>query len=99
MKALERGDFKIARDYFEMTLNEARQIGNKDAERVSLGKLGVACQFLSDFKKAIEFYQLALRIAKDTGHKMEKELYITTLAVPISPSVISKKQSSFITWL
>ena len=53
MKALKRGDFKIARDYFEMTLNEAREIGNKDAERVSLGNLGSAYQSLSDFKKAI----------------------------------------------
>ena len=69
MKAVKRGDFKIARDYFEMTLNKARKIGNKDAERVSLFNLGFAYQSLSDFKKAIELYQLALRIAKDTGNK------------------------------
>ena len=69
MKALKRGDFKIARDYFETSLNEAREIGNKDAESVSLANLGCAYKYLSDFKKAIEFHQLALRIAKDTGNK------------------------------
>ena len=68
-KAFKRGDFKISRDYFELTLNEARDIRNKNAERVSLGNLGLAYHHLSDFKKAIEFYQLALKIAKDTGNK------------------------------
>ena len=52
-----------------MSLNEAKQIRNKDAEGVSYNKLGRANQSLSDFQKAIEFYQLALRIAKDTGNK------------------------------
>ena len=52
-----------------MTLNDAREIGNKDEERVSLSNLGLAYHHLSDFKKAIEFYQLALKIAKDTGNK------------------------------
>ena len=68
-KAFKRGDFKIARDYFEMTLNEARAIGNKDPERVSLGNLVLAYHHLSDFKKANEFSQLALKTAKDTGNK------------------------------
>ena len=68
-KAFKRGDFKIARGYFEMTLNDAREIGNKDAERVSLSNLGGAYHHLSDFKKAIEFYQMALKITKDTGNK------------------------------
>ena len=52
-----------------MSLNEAREIGNKDAESTSLNNLGNAYQSLSDFKKAIEFHQLALRIAKDIGNK------------------------------
>ena len=69
IKALKRGDFKIARDYFETSLNEAREIGNKDAESTSLNNLGNAYKSLSDFKKAIEFHQLALRIAKDIGNK------------------------------
>ena len=98
-KAFKRGDFKIARDYFEMPLNEAREIGNKDAERISLGNLGLAYQHLSDFKKAIEFHQLALKIAKDTGNKDQEGAIYNNLGVPISLSVSSKKQSSFISWL
>ena len=55
MKALKRGDFKIAGDHFQIAVNEAKEIGNENAE-----------------------------------------LAITTLAGPMSPSVISKRPSSFI---
>ena len=69
MKALKRDDFKIARHHFQIALNKAKEIGNKDAVGASYNNLGHAYRSLSDFKKAIEFYQLALPIAKDTGNK------------------------------
>ena len=68
MKALKRGDFKIAGDHFQIAVNEAKEIGNENAVGASYNNLGRAYESLSDFKKAIEFYQLALPIAKDTGN-------------------------------
>ena len=56
MKALKRGDFKIAKDYFEMTLNEARDTENKDKEGIIYNNLGHAYHSLSDFKTAMVFF-------------------------------------------
>ena len=56
MKALKRGDFKIAKDYFEMTLNEARDTENKDKEGIIYNNLGHAHHSLSDFKTAMVFF-------------------------------------------
>ena len=68
-----------------MTLNDVREIGNKDAERVSLSNLGLAYHRLSDFKKAIEFHQLALKIAKDTGNKDQQENIYNNLGSAYPP--------------
>ena len=68
-EAFKRGDFKAARDYFELMLNDAKKIKNKRFEGDACKNLGLAYHSLGEFKKAMELFQLVLRIAKETGNK------------------------------
>ena len=68
-EAFKHGDFKAARDYFELMLNDAKKIKNKRFEGDACNYLGRAYHSLSEFKKAMELHQLGLRIAKETGNK------------------------------
>ncbi|CAH3176177.1 unnamed protein product, partial [Porites evermanni] len=67
--AYARCDFRSARIYFELALNEAKQAGNKYIEGRAYNSLGMAYDRLGDHKKAIEFYQQSLSIAKEIGNK------------------------------
>ena len=68
-KAFKDGNFKTARDYFELTLKEAKESGNKAFEGIVYNNLGRAYKSLGEVRKAIEFYQLSLTIATETGDK------------------------------
>ena len=68
-EAFKHGDFKTARDYFELMLNDAKKIKNKRFEEDACKNLGRAYHSLGEFKKAMELHQLGLRIAKETGNK------------------------------
>ena len=68
-KAFKDGNFKTARDYFELTLKEAKESGNKAFEGIVYNNLGLAYESLREVRKAIEFYQLSLTIATETGNK------------------------------
>ena len=68
-KAFKDGNFKTARDYFELTLKEAKESGNKAFEGTVYNNLGLAYKSLGEVRKAIEFYQLCLTIATETGDK------------------------------
>ena len=72
MKALKGGDYKTARYYFELTLKEVREIGNKDSQGTAYNNLGDAYHDLGDLQKAIECFQLSLSIAEKTGNKNSK---------------------------
>ena len=92
-------EFKKAIEFLQLALKIAKDTENKDQEGTRYNNLGSAYKSLSEFKKAIESYQLALKIAKDTGNKDQEGAIYNNLGVPISLSVSSKKQSSFISWL
>ena len=67
--ALERGEFKTARDYFELNLKEAKETGNRDSEGNAYVNLGNAYRSLGEFKKALEPHQMGLSIFQDTGNR------------------------------
>ena len=71
-KAFKDGNFKTARDYFELTLKEAKESGNKAFEGIVYNNLGRAYKSLGEVRKAIEFFQLSLTIATETGNKDRK---------------------------
>ena len=68
-EALNHGDFKTARDYFELILKDAKMIKNKRFEGGACNNLGLAYLYLGEFKKAMELFQLGLSIFKNTGNK------------------------------
>ena len=69
IETFKHGNFKRARDYFQLALNEAKKSGNKAFIGAVYNKLGRSYNSLGDSRKAIEFYQLSLPIATETGNK------------------------------
>ena len=69
IKAFNHGNFKTARDFFELALKEAKESGNKAFEESVYKNLGHAYRSLGESRKAIEFLKLSLTIATETGDK------------------------------
>ena len=69
IKALKRGDFRAARDYFELEFKQAKKNKERDKEYKACMNLGSAYGSLGQFQKAIDFFQRALGIAEETGNK------------------------------
>ena len=67
--AFERGEFKTARDYFELNLKEAKETGNRDSEGNTYVNLGRTYRSLGEFKKALELCQMGLGIFQETGNR------------------------------
>jgi tetratricopeptide (TPR) repeat protein len=53
----------------QAALDAARRLGDKNAEGIHLGNLGVAYADLGDARKAIEFYEQALAVMQEIGNK------------------------------
>ncbi|MFI5353016.1 MAG: tetratricopeptide repeat protein [Candidatus Binatales bacterium] len=56
-------------DWLDAALGAARRLGDRGAEGVSLGNLGIAYDALGDHRRAIEFYEQRLAIARETGDR------------------------------
>ena len=63
------GDFKKAKEYYNLNLKVVKEVGDKYGEGIGYGYLGNAYYRLGDFKKAIEYHNLNLKIAKEVGDK------------------------------
>ena len=55
IKAFEKGDFRAARDYFELEFKQAKKNKEMDREYKAYLNLGSAYGSLGQFRKAIEF--------------------------------------------
>ena len=81
IKAFNHGNFKTAQNYFELTLKEAKESGNRAFEGRVYNWLGLAYESLGEVRKAIEFYQLSLTIATETGDKDSEGAVYNNLGV------------------
>ena len=63
------GDFKKAKEYYNLNLKVVKEVGDKYGEVIGYGNLGNVYYRLGDFKKAIEYHNLNLKIAKEVGDK------------------------------
>ena len=61
--------FREALHSWEQALTIYREIGNRQAEGVSLGNLGAAYQSLGQFHRAIDFHQQSLVISREIGDR------------------------------
>ncbi len=72
-------DFKKAIEYYERSLEIAKEIGDKAGESICYAGLGTAYHDLGDFKKAIEYYERSLEIFKEIGNKAGESTCYTGL--------------------
>ena len=63
------GQFKIAIEYQQRSLEIAKEVGDNAGEGESYCSLGCAYQGLGQFKAAIEYHQRHLEISKEVGDK------------------------------
>ena len=63
------GQYKLAIEFQQQSLDIARQIGYRQGEADSLGNLGNAYRNLGQYQRAIEFHQQSLEIARQIGDR------------------------------
>ena len=92
-KAFKDGNFKTARDYYELTFKEAKESGNKAFEVSVYNDLGAAYDSLGEYRKAVEFYKLSLNIA--TGDKNWEGTVYNNLGIAYKSLGESRKAIEF----
>ena len=63
------GQYQTAIEYYQQSLDIAREIGDRFGEGASLGNLGVAYNSLGQYQTAIEYHQQWLDIAREIGNR------------------------------
>ena len=71
IKALKRGDFRAARDYFALEFKQAKEIKEKDREYKACKNLGGAYGSLGQFQKAIKFQKPQIINPKNCSEKCD----------------------------
>ena len=69
-----RGDFRKVVEFHRQGLAIAKEVGDKETERMAYWNLGIAYSSLYDFPKTIEFYQQNVSIAKEIGNKKSEAM-------------------------
>ena len=64
-----RGDYRKVIEFYQQGLTIAKEVGDKELERMAYWNLGIAYSSLYDFPKAGELYQKNANIAKEIGDK------------------------------
>ena len=68
-------------DWWETAAVGARRSGNRSAEGVALGNLGLAYDDLGEFAKAIEYYERSLILLRETGDKRGEGIMLGNLGI------------------
>ena len=71
IKALKRGDFRAARDYFELEFKQAKKNKEMDREYKACINLGGAYGSLGQFQKAIKFHKPQIINPKNCSEKCD----------------------------
>ncbi|OFX18398.1 MAG: hypothetical protein A2033_04345 [Bacteroidetes bacterium GWA2_31_9] len=66
-----RGSFKLALDYFQMSLKIASEIKDSKKIMICYNNIGILYNIQSDYNFAFEYYQKALKIATNNNYKKE----------------------------
>ena len=71
IKALKRGDFRAARDYFELEFKQAKKNKEMDKECKASINLGSAYGSLGQLQKAVEFQKPQIIDPKNRSEKCD----------------------------
>ena len=71
IKALKRGDFRAARDYFELEFKQAKKNKEMDRECTACINLGNAYGSLGQLQKAVEFQKPQIIDPKNRSEKCD----------------------------
>ncbi len=66
---MRQGDYPKALEYYQKSLKERKEIGNKSGIAASLSHIGSIFRRQSNYSKALEYYQKSLKIDKEIGDK------------------------------
>jgi tetratricopeptide (TPR) repeat protein len=75
-----KGNYAVARHYYEQSYRIAREIGDRNAEGVALGNLGFTAGLQGDFVTAHEYYEQALSLARETGNRYHETYTLINLS-------------------
>jgi tetratricopeptide (TPR) repeat protein len=67
--ATHRGNYEQAEDYYEQSLEHARESGDRFGEAESLRSLGNTCFRLGTFEQAREYFERSLAIKREIGDR------------------------------
>jgi tetratricopeptide (TPR) repeat protein len=81
--------------FLQAALDAARRLGDKNAEGIHLGNLGVAYADLGDARKAIEFYEQALAIDREIGNRRGEGAELGNLGVAYADLGDARKAIEF----
>jgi len=79
--SVKRGDFLLARKYFEQGLNLARQLSDKTVQSAALRALGATLANLGEYARAREYFLEGLEIARQEEQRESVGMLITNLGV------------------
>lgn len=72
-------EYRKAADYFEQSLEIAREIGNQNGESAVLGSLGNVYERLGEHRKAIDYYEQTLLITRKVGNRLSENTCLGNL--------------------
>ena len=75
-----RGDFALARDYYEQGYSIMHKRGDRAAEGVGMVNLGYAAGMMGDFEAARAYHQQALLIAREVGNRYQEVYTLINLS-------------------
>ena len=78
--SLLKGDFALARDYFEQGYAIMHERGDRTAEGVGVVNLGYAAGMLGDFESARIYHEQALSIARELGNRYQEVYALINLS-------------------
>jgi tetratricopeptide (TPR) repeat protein len=75
-----KGNYAIARHYYEQDYGIAREIGDRNAEGVALENLGFAAGMQGDFAAAHQYHEQSLSLARETGNRYHETYTLINLS-------------------
>jgi class 3 adenylate cyclase/tetratricopeptide (TPR) repeat protein len=75
-----KGNYAVARLYYEQSHRIAREIGDRNAEGVALGNLGFTAGLQGDFVAAHHYYEQALSLAREAGNRYHETYTLINLS-------------------